>query len=113
MRNALALTAAAMAAIAISSSEPAQAGERWPAVPEEIGVRQIGRVGWLPYRCTDEPVLNFYHGAWYDTPPAVYRGYAYRPHYRYIAWRVVPRTFACAERQANRRLAVRRFRETD
>jgi hypothetical protein len=99
MRNALALTvAAALAAIAVSCSEPAQARDRWPAVPEEAGVRQLGGVGWLPYRCIEGPVFNLYHDAYYDAPPAIYRGYAYRPYYRYTAYRVVPRTYFCSER---------------
>lgn len=98
MRSSLALIAAALAAIASSSSGPAQAGDRWPVVPDEIGVRQVGGVGWLPYRCSDGPAFNFYHGAYYDAPPATYLGYAYRPYYRYAAYRVTPRTYVCAER---------------
>lgn len=99
MRNALALTVcAALAAIAVFLPQPAQARDRWPVVPDEVGVRQIGRVGWLPYRCSDGPVFNFYHGAYYNAPPAVYLGYAYRPYYRYAAWRVIPRTYSCVER---------------
>ena len=97
MRNALALTAAALAAIAASSTEPAQARNPWPVVPDEVGARQVGGVGWPAYRCSDGPVFNFYHGAYYDAPPAIYLGYAYRPYYRYAAYRVVPRTYACAE----------------
>ena len=50
------------------------------------------------HRCDDGPVFNLYHGAYYDAPPAVYLGYAYRPYYRYTAWHVVPRTYVCAER---------------
>ena len=75
MRNALVLTlAAALAAIAVSSSGPAQAGNRWPVVPQEVGVRPLAGVGWVPWRCSDGPVLNLYHDAWYDAPPAVYLG---------------------------------------
>jgi hypothetical protein len=96
MKTALALTVAA--AIAASISGPAQARDRWPAVPEEVGVHQIGHVGWISYRCADRPVLNFYHGAYYDAPPAIYRDYAYRPYYRYTAYRVVPRTHFCSEK---------------
>lgn len=96
MRHASALMiAAALAAIIVP---PAPASEGWPAIPSEQGVRPVGRVGWLPYRCSDAPVDNFYHDALYHGPPAVYLGFAYRPYYRYTAWRVVPRTFACAER---------------
>ena len=97
MYDALALTFTA-ALIAVSSSGPAQARDRWPAVPEEAGVRQLGRVGWLPYRCSEGPVFNLYHDAWYDAPPAIHRGYAYRPYYRYTAYRVIPRTYFCFER---------------
>jgi hypothetical protein len=97
MRNLLALTVA-LAAIAMSLSEPAQARDRWPAVPAEAVVQQIGLVGWFPYRCSDGPAYNFYHGAYYDAPPAIYLGYAYRPYYRYTAYRVIPRTYFCSER---------------
>ena len=96
MRNALALMiAAAMAAIAVPA---AQAYERWPVIPYEIGVAPPGSVGWVPYRCSDGPVYNFYHGAYYHGPPALERGYAYRPYYRYAAYRVIPRTYFCADR---------------
>jgi hypothetical protein len=98
MRTMPALTFAAALAAIVASSPPARAGERWPAIPEEAGVRPLAGVGWVPYRCSDGPVFNLYHGALYDGPPAIYLGYAYRPHYRYTAWRVIPRTFACVER---------------
>jgi hypothetical protein len=94
MRNALAL----IAALAASSSGPALAGDRWPVVPAEAGVRPLAGVGWFPARCSDGPVFNLYHGAIYDAPPAIYLGYAYRPYWRYTAWRTIPRTFVCAER---------------
>jgi hypothetical protein len=97
MRNTLVLTAAALAAIAQSSSGPAQARAFWPDVPYEIGVRRIGGVGLVPWRCSDGPAQNYYHGAYYDVPPALYRGYAYRPYYRYTAYRVIPRTYFCTE----------------
>ena len=29
---------------------------------------------------------------------AIYRGFAYRPLYRYTAWRVVPTRYFCTER---------------
>jgi hypothetical protein len=99
MRNVLALTAAvALTAITFSSSEPAQAGDRWPGVPDEVGVRPLGGVGRVPYRCGERPVFNLYHGAYYDAPPAIHLGYAYRPYYRYTAYHVIPRTYFCVER---------------
>lgn len=85
MRNALALVIAG----AINATVvPAQAHERWPVVPAEIGVApRVDGVGWAPYRCAVGPVYNFYHGAYYGgEPPAVYLGYAYRPYYRYTAY---------------------------
>jgi hypothetical protein len=97
MRNTLALTAAALAAIALSPSGPAQARALSPDVPYEIGVRRIGGVGLVPWRCSDGPAQNYYHGAYYDVPPALYRGYAYRPYYRYTAYRVIPRSYFCTE----------------
>jgi hypothetical protein len=98
MRNTLALAAAAaLAAIELSSPGPAQARALWPDVPYEIGVRRIGGVGLVPWRCSDGPAQNYYHGAYYDVPPALYRGYAYRPYYRYTAYRVIPRTYFCTE----------------
>ena len=84
--------------LCLSPAAPAQAGHRWPAIPEEAGVRQLAGPGWAPYRCSDGPVFNLYHGALYDAPPAIFLGYAYRPYYRYTAWRVLPRTYVCAER---------------
>jgi hypothetical protein len=99
MRNALVLTLAALlAAIAVSSSRPAQAGERLLVVPEEAGMRRLAGVGWVPWRCSEGPVFNLYHDAWYNAPPAIYLGYAYRPYYRYTAYHVIPRTYVCAER---------------
>ena len=98
MRNVVLIVAAALAAIVLSPARPAQAQDRWPAVPAEAGVRPLAGVGSLPYRCGDGPVFNLYHGAYYDAPPAVYLGYAYRPYYRYAAWRAMPRTYFCAER---------------
>src|ERR1700716_1339492 len=97
MRNALPL-ATALAAIAMSLPGPAPARVFWPDVPPEIGVRRIGEGGLVPYPCTDRPADNYYHGAFYDVPPALYRGYAYRPYYRYTAYRVIPRTYFCTER---------------
>ena len=87
----------AAALVTIAASVPAQAGALWPDVPPEIGVRRIGEIGLVPYRCVDGPADNYYHGAWYDVPPAVYRGHAYRPYYRYTAYRAVPRTYLCSD----------------
>jgi hypothetical protein len=54
----------------------------------------------IPYRCSNAPVNNFYDGAYYGgEPPAVFLGYAYRPYYRYTAYRVIPRMYFCSERR--------------
>ena len=92
--------ALAFAAIlaAITTLPPAQAGSLRPDVPAEIGVRRIGELGLVPIRCVDGPADNYYHGAWYDVPPALYRGHVYRPYYRYTAYRVIPRDYFCTER---------------
>ena len=84
------LTAATLAA-------PAAADEFWPAIPAEVGVAPlVVGAGLAPYRCAVGPVYNFYHNAYYGgEPPALHRGYAYRPYYRYAAYRVVPRTYFC------------------
>jgi hypothetical protein len=88
-----------LAAAVLIISLPAQAHERWPGIPEEIGIGPPpARYAWIPYRCSDGPADNFYHGAWYaGQPTALYRGRAYRPYYRYSAYRVVPRTYLCSE----------------
>jgi hypothetical protein len=97
MRNASVLiTAVVLAGLAAPLTEPAQAYEFWPVVPPEQGIYPVVRPAAVPWRCSDEPVYNFYHGAYYREVPAVNRGFAYRQHYRYTAWRVVPRTYACA-----------------
>jgi hypothetical protein len=97
MRNALVLIATlVLAAVAMPLTAPAQAYEFWPVVPPEQGIVRVSPPALVPWRCSDEPVYNFYHGAYYREPPAVWHGYTYRPHYRYTAWRVVPRTYACA-----------------
>ena len=100
MRNAWALIAAALAATAVAVGAPAQAHDRWPAIPYEMGTgAPIDRAVWIPYRCNDGAVYNFYHGAYYGgQPPAVSVGYAYRPYYRYTAYRVIPRTYFCSGR---------------
>jgi len=100
MRNVSALIVAAVLGaivLCLSPAAPAHAGQHWPTIPAEAGVRSLVPYGWVPYRCSDGPVFNLYHGALYDTPPAIWLGYAYRPYYRYTAWRVLPRTYACAE----------------
>ena len=96
MKNAFTF-AAALAAITVIIPEAAQSRTLWPDVPPEIGVRRIGEVGLVPFRC-DGFAANYYHNAWYDVPPAQYRGYAYRPYYRYTAYRVVPRDYYCTVR---------------
>jgi hypothetical protein len=76
---------------------PAHAGEPpYPAVPPEVGVAPFIGPTWDNYRCAQGPTTNFYHGAYYgEEPPALYRGYAYRPYYRYSAYRRLPRTYFC------------------
>lgn len=75
---------------------PARAGGPYPAIPPEIGVAPFIGPTWDAYRCAEGPVYNFYHGAYYgEEPPALYRGYAYRPYYRYSAYRRLPRTYFC------------------
>ena len=76
---------AVLVATAALLSLPAQAGERYLVIPEEIGVGPPpARYTWIPFRCTEGPADNFYHGAWYaGQPTALYRGRAYRPYYRY------------------------------
>lgn len=92
MRNARLILIAALAALLAPS---AHAGRRWPAVPPEIGVAPIVGPVWTAYRCSDG-AYNFYHDAYYgEEPPALYRGYAYRPYYRYTAYRRLPRTYFC------------------
>ena len=99
MRYASVLQAAMIATAAITSV-PAQAQQPFFLVtPEEIGIGPPpARYGWIPFRCTDGPADNFYHGAWYaGQPTALYRGRAYRPYYRYSAYRAVPRSYLCSE----------------
>jgi hypothetical protein len=109
MRHAPASTAAAtfaMVGLASVLSHPALAHDalasnRWPDIPAEIGVGAPLRDAVLiPYRCSDAAVNNFYHGAYYGgEPPAVFFGTAYRPYYRYTAYRVIPRTYFCSEQR--------------
>jgi hypothetical protein len=101
MRSTWALIAAtALASTVAAVPEPVHAYDRWPDIPGEIGSGvPIDRLVWIPYRCTDGDVQNFYHGAYYGgQPPAIYLGYAYRPYYRYTAYRVIPRTYFCSAR---------------
>ena len=75
---------------------PAQAGGPYPAVPPEIGVAPFVGPTWDAYRCAEGVPYNLYHGAYYgQEPPAIYRGYAYRPYYRYSAYRKLPRKYFC------------------
>jgi hypothetical protein len=106
MRNASMLRTAVLSAAFVGAAlvataatlTPAQAHERWPVIPEEIGIAPPpARLAWIPFRCSDGPADNFYHGAWYaGQPPALYHGRAYRPYYRYTAYRAVPRTYLCS-----------------
>ena len=82
--------------VALVAATPARAGGPYPAVPPEIGVAPFIGPTWDTFRCAEGTIYNFYHGAYYgQEPPALYRGYAYRPHYRYSAYRRVPRTYFC------------------
>jgi hypothetical protein len=106
MRHLLASVAAfAVGSVASYLSNPALAHDafapdRWPDIPAEIGVGAPPHDAVLiPFRCSDSPVNNFYHGAYYGgEPPAVFLGNAYRPYYRYTAYRVIPRTYFCSAR---------------
>ena len=90
---------AVLVATAALFSLPAQAGERYLVTSEEIGIGPPpARYTWIPFRRSEGPADNFYHGAWYaGQPTALYRGRAYRPYYRYTAYRAVPRTYLCSE----------------
>jgi len=75
---------------------PAWAGGPYPAVPPEIGVAPVIGPTWDVYRCVGGVPYNFYFDAYYgEEPPAIYRGYAYRPYYRYSAYRKLPRKYFC------------------
>lgn len=96
MKTVLSL-AVLLAAIALSTQ--AEAGRRLvPIIPPEIGVAPLGPAGIAPYRCDFGPAYNFYHDALYSQPPAMHGDYVYRPHYRYTAYRTVPRAYVCGER---------------
>lgn len=78
------------------AAAPAHAGGPYPAVPPENGVAPFIGPTWDGYRCAEGTIYNFYHGAYYgEEPPALYRGYAYRPYYRYSAYRKWPRQYFC------------------
>jgi hypothetical protein len=78
------------------AAAPARAGGPYPAVPPENGVAPFIGPTWDAYRCAEGTIYNFYHGAYYgEEPPALYRGYAYRPFYRYSAYRKWPRRYFC------------------
>ena len=63
------------------AAAPARAGGPYPAVPPENGVAPFIGPTWDAYRCAEGTIYNFYHGAYYgEEPPALYRGYAYRPY---------------------------------
>ncbi len=84
-----------LAAVAALTTSAVRAGDLWPAIPPEVGVAPIVGPVWSAYRCS-AGAYNFYHGAFYgEEPPALYRGYAYRPFYRYTAYRRLPRTYFC------------------
>ena len=96
MKRAVAVAPLAVLALAVIAPQ-VQAGERWPTVPPELMTLTPLPPPAIAYRCSTGPVTNAYHGALYDAPPAIYRGFAYRPYYRYTAYRVVPPTYVCAE----------------
>ncbi|QPF81872.1 hypothetical protein IC762_18900 [Bradyrhizobium genosp. L] len=93
MKRTLALAVLALTVVA----RPVQSHEFLPAIPPELAVVSPVPPPLLPYRCTAGPVRIAYHGALYHEPPAIYRGYAYRPYYRYTAARLVPRTYFCVD----------------
>ena len=100
MRCRSALAFVAFCGIASALAAPVSAQQLWvPVIPPEIGIGPpLARYGLIPFRCTDELPNNFYHVAYYrGQPPALYRGYAYRPFYRYTAYRVIPRTYFCVD----------------
>jgi hypothetical protein len=65
------------------AAAPARAGGPYQAVPPEAAVAPFVGPTSDAHRCAEGPVPNFYQGAYYgEEPPAIYRGYAYRPHDR-------------------------------
>ena len=98
MKGALAFVAAALTVSPVAAWGPAEAHDYWG--PDSSGglvvAAPVEGVDANGYRCADGPVYNFYHGAYFGGRAlAVYLGYAYRPYYRYTAYRVFPRTYAC------------------
>ena len=92
------VTAAVLTVSPVAARGPAEAHDYWG--PDSSGGlvvgAQVGGVEANGYRCSDGPVYNFYHGAYSGGHAlAVYLDYAYRPYYRYTAYRVFPRTYAC------------------
>jgi hypothetical protein len=95
MRNVICLAGAAILAATVVSA--AQAGAPRPAIPAELETRSPLGAVFIPYQCSEGPVTNFYHNAHYGRrAPAIYLGYAYRPYYRYTAYRVLPQTYFCS-----------------
>ncbi|MBR0872661.1 hypothetical protein JQ633_20025 [Bradyrhizobium tropiciagri] len=99
MKRAFAIAAplAVLVSAVILTAPQVQAGELRPTIPPELVTLYPLPPPAIPYRCSTGPVTNAYDGALYNAPPAVYRGFAYRPYYRYTAYRVVPQTYVCAE----------------
>ncbi len=98
MKRASALVSAAvLTATAVAAPGPAAAGQHWDS-DVSGGLSSGAPVGGYysrGYRCSRGPVYNMYDGAYFGEIPAVYLGYAYRPYYRYTAYRVFPTTYSC------------------
>ena len=89
----------AFCGIASALAAPVSAQQLWGA-RDPSGDRHraaIARYGLIPFRCTDELPNNFYHDAYYRGSRPRFAGYAYRPFYRYTAYRVIPRTYFCVD----------------
>jgi hypothetical protein len=94
MKNALGLVAA-LVITAVVASRPVEARDHWAPYGSEVVVAGPV-VAEDPYLCTGVPVANLYDGIHFRKYiPAVHGGYAYRPYYRYSAYRAVPAAFAC------------------
>jgi hypothetical protein len=92
------VTAVALTVTAVAAPGPVEAHDRFgPDISAGlVAGALVGGVYSNGYRCSEGPVYNFYHGAYFGgLPLAVYLGYAYRPYYRYTAYRVFPPTYAC------------------
>jgi hypothetical protein len=95
MKNAVGILAALIVTV-VAACSPAAGRDFWAPYDED---------GFIPgtvvevqpvYRCSPVPVVKAYDGMHFHRYiPAVHLGYAYRPFYRYSAYRVVPPTFAC------------------